>query len=45
MAILAVPVLKVTGWRFSKDFRQSDSGWKKWVYWCTDTVMANIWAD
>lgn len=43
-AAMLVPGMKLTGYRFSKDYRWSELGWKAFVYRNVDTVQANIWA-
>tara|TARA_Y100000816_G_C25944753_1_gene492789 strand:- start:633 stop:836 length:204 start_codon:yes stop_codon:yes gene_type:complete len=40
-AILA-PVMKLTGFRFSKDYRHGSTLFHKAVYACVDTVGANM---
>jgi len=42
MATLLAPVLKLTGFRFSKDYRHAVAGPKAWVYRHVNTVAANI---
>jgi len=43
-AALIVPVLKVTGYRFSKNFRRGVT-WRHWAVYCViDTVHANFCA-
>lgn len=41
IAKIITPVLKVTGFRFSKDYRQAETGVKALVYRVVDTVGAN----
>ena len=43
-AALCVPFMKVTGFRFSKEYRKATDGWRLFVYTYVDTVQANIWA-
>lgn len=43
-AHLIAPAMKLTGFRFSKDYRHSDKGWKAFVYRCVSTVEANYLA-
>jgi hypothetical protein len=43
-AALAVPAMKVTGFRFSKDYRWGVSTFHRAVYRCVNTVQANWWA-
>ena len=43
-AAMLVPILKVTGYRFSKRFRHGDTLWHRVVYSAVDTVQANLWA-
>ena len=42
--LLLVPVMKVTGFRFSRDFRMQSEypTWRGFVYRWVDTVGANI---
>lgn len=42
-ACLLVPAMKLTGFRFSKDYRWGISRWHRFVYATVDTVGAN-WA-
>lgn len=42
LAILAAPALKLTGFRFSKDYRRGTSAWHRAVYAAVDTVGANV---
>ena len=44
VAMVLVPVLYVTGYRFSKAFRHAAGGWRATVYRHVDTVAANVWA-
>ena len=39
---IAVPFMKLTGFRFSKEYRWAESGFKAWIYAHVDTVAANI---
>ena len=41
-ASLIVPFMRVSGFRFSKAYRQASSGWRYWVYLAVDTVGANM---
>jgi len=41
-AYLLIPVLKITGFRFSKDYRWETNLYYKTVYNLVDTVLANI---
>lgn len=41
-AAAMVPAMKVTGFRFSKEYRWAETGWRRAVYLCVDTVGANI---
>jgi len=43
-AALIVPVLKITGYRFSKTFRHGVTYGHRAVYAMVDTVHANLWA-
>ena len=43
-AALIVPVLKITGYRFSKNFRHGVTYGHRSVYAMVDTVHANLWA-
>jgi hypothetical protein len=43
-AAILVPVMKLTGFRFSKEYRWADNGWKAFVYRHVNTIQANIWA-
>lgn len=42
-AYMLVPAMKLTGFRFSKDYRWGISRWNRFVYATVDTVGAN-WA-
>jgi hypothetical protein len=44
-AKLISPVLRVTGYRFSKDYRHGITWFHRIVYRCVDTVHANIQAE
>ena len=44
LAALLVPVMKLTGFRFSKEYRPAISGWKLFVFIHVNTVKANLWA-
>lgn len=39
---LMVPVMKLTGFRFSKQYRRAESGFKAFVYRNINTVEANL---
>ena len=39
---LMVPVMKLTGFRFSKEYRMAESGFKAFVYRNINTVEANL---
>lgn len=41
MATLLSPAMKLTGFRFSTDYRHAVSGPKAWVYRHVNTVLAN----
>lgn len=41
LAVLLVPFLKLTGYRFSKNFRYGVTRWHRIVYKCVDVVRAN----
>ena len=41
-AAALVPAMKLTGFRFSKEYRWAETGWRRSVYLCVDTVGANI---
>lgn len=42
LGMLCVPVLLVTGYRFSKHFRHARAGWRAFVYRNVDVVGANL---
>ena len=42
IANLIVPVMVVTGFRFSKEYRRAECGWKAFVYRNVNTVHANL---
>ena len=42
MANLIYPVLKITGFRFSKDYRWGVTAWHRAVYKYVNTIQANI---
>lgn len=44
-ARLIAPVLRLTGYRFSKRFRHGDTLWHRAVYAVVSTVEANLRAD
>lgn len=41
-ASLIAPLLKLTGFRFSKDYRWGTTLWHRIVYRCVNTIQANI---
>lgn len=41
-AYLLIPVLKITGFRFSKDYRWETTRYHSIVYNLVDTVLCNI---
>jgi hypothetical protein len=43
-AALITPALKITGFRFSKDYRWGTTGFHRVIYRCVNTVQANLWA-
>jgi hypothetical protein len=43
-AALMTPALKLTGFRFSKEYRQGATATHRLVYWLVDVVQANVWA-
>jgi hypothetical protein len=43
-AAIVTPVLKLTGFRFSKDYRWGVSRFHRAIYRCVDVVQANLWA-
>ena len=44
-AYLIAPLMAKNGFRFSKDFRNAESGPKRWTYKCVDVITANFLAD
>lgn len=44
-AYLIAPVLALTGFRFSKEYRWGVTRFHRAVYACTSTVVANLVAD
>lgn len=44
-AALLIPVMKLTGFRFSKEYRHEITRFHSLVYNCVDTVGANCGAD
>lgn len=44
-AAIIVPVLIITGFRFSKEWRQAESGFKSEIFKRLNTTQANIWAN
>lgn len=44
IAALCVSFMKITGFRFSKEYRWGTTKWKRFVYRNVSTVQANIWA-
>lgn len=45
IARLLVPVMKITGFRFSKAYRNEETAYKAFIYHWVDTVYANILAE
>lgn len=45
IALLIVPVMIVTGFRFSKSFRHAETGWRKNIYNTINVVLANVRSD
>lgn len=41
-ARLIAPILRLTGFRFSKDYRWGVTSFHRAVYACVDTVSANV---
>ena len=41
-AIIFAPIMKLTGFRFSKDYRRGATAWHIFVYQYVDTVGANL---
>ena len=44
-AALIAPLLRLTGYRFSKSYRHGTSAYHRAVYACVNTVRANLRAD
>jgi hypothetical protein len=44
-AIILTPVMKLTGFRFSRAYRRGDTKLHSIVYACVDTVSANMSAE
>ena len=44
-AIILTPVMKLTGFRFSKSYRREDTRYHQIVFACIDTVGANTYAN
>ena len=44
-AIILTPVMKLTGFRFSKSYRREDTRFHSFIYALVDTVGANIYAN
>jgi hypothetical protein len=42
IAMLLAPAMKVTGFRFSKEYRHAKSGFKAFVYRNVNTIAANL---
>ncbi len=42
LATIIAPVLKLTGIRFSKEYRRAENGFKAFVYRNVNTVQANL---
>ena len=40
-AKILTPIMKATGFRFSKDYRWATTAWHRIVYRCVDVVAAN----
>jgi hypothetical protein len=45
IALCLVPIMVLTGFRFSKAFRQAENGWKKLIYTLINVVLANVRSD
>jgi hypothetical protein len=45
MAYALAPILRVTGFRFSKAYRMGFTRWHRIVYSCVSTIGANYLAD
>lgn len=45
MAAILVPMMKLTGFRFSKEYRWGVTPWKAFVYRHVNTVQANLNAE
>jgi formylmethanofuran dehydrogenase subunit B len=41
-AVILAPIMKLTGFRFSKDYRRGTSRYHRTVYTLVDTVGANL---
>lgn len=39
--LIAVPIMRATGFRFSKSYRHAETGWRSWVYSAVDVLGAN----
>ena len=44
-AIILTPVMKLTGFRFSKSYRREDTRFHSFIYALVDTVGANTYAN
>jgi len=44
IALILVPFMKVTGFRFSEEYRYAIDGWELFVFTYVDIVRANRWA-
>ena len=44
-AIILTPVMKLTGFRFSKSYRREDTRFHSFIYTLVDTVGANTYAN
>jgi hypothetical protein len=44
-AIILTPVMKLTGFRFSKSYRREDTKFHSFIYTLVDTVGANTYAN
>lgn len=45
IASLLAPILRLTGFRFSKDYRWGTTRWHAFVYRHVNTVSANLQAE
>lgn len=44
-AIILTPIMKLTGFRFSRAYRRGDTRFHSFIYALVDTVGANIYAN